>query len=727
MLRTVYAPQVTVSNTTGCVTEVDVSASSTECIGLTLGPAALKVLPIVTQATMMPSWAITGASTSVLDIPALTQATIDVTPLGDPLKIGLVPVTLAIPFSNEKPVDNLNISNPDHIALLEACYGTEAVEWANILSESIEDDKWYIGTRVMAHLSTDAAGFLNQLGPRMAEFATPAHLHAMGPTLAPVHFTSSSDAARYAELLSRMGGQAPPAGPVVLPGGPSVPPSPSTLLIDDASTVKERTLLLNADAKRRLMFCVRAIDEKNKTVSITGFAKENAAMTSVLATCKTAAERSDNIAAMWSTNARKNRADKAYKMHSEVQMRDNEHYDPTLAAMFIAHTFTTQPIQESVSSSASLCIYGWKKNGKEEVEAFKTEIARQTMELLHGQSDSNKTKIRTTVNARNCVSDLDEASHIAANFRGCLEALFQCKKDDESPIVYQLAGVAFEFSIDRKTTEWAKRHNLMKLAHKVIHSLDCAIAAAAAMSNDFGNKMASKNNIITDIDSTECVLACEKFLHTIADMKKKRDYDLPDNNYPLWLEKLYSKETASPEDGKPTGPLSPSKRTHGGSMVSFAKQLPTTADGVTLPAVGTQRGQTTGTGLNDWFNTKGGGKREGGGGEVRRKNMNGCYLYLPKTDTPDEALCPEVRAVQCARHAVAAYSCDLTNDKKCPHGLNHEWFHQYPEELKAKQLDYMNRNQNLVKFNPRAFATVRVLPGDMKHLVASNTPKSGEN
>jgi hypothetical protein len=132
------------------------------------------------------------------------------------------------------------------------------------------------------------------------------------------------------------------------------------------------------------MFCVGAIDEKNKTVTITGFAKENAAMTAVLTTCKTAAERSDNIAAMWSTNARKNKADKTFKYHSEVQMRDNENYDPTLAAMFIAHTFTTQPLQESVSSSASLCIYGWKKNGKEEVEAFKTEIARHTMELLHG-------------------------------------------------------------------------------------------------------------------------------------------------------------------------------------------------------------------------------------------------------------------------------------------------------------------------------------------------------
>ena len=66
------------------------------------------------------------------------------------------------------------------------------------------------------------------------------------------------------------------------------------------------------------------------------------------------------------------------------------------------------------------------------------------MELLHGQSDSNKTKIRTTVNARNCVSNLDEACHIAANFRGCLEALFQCKKDDESPIVYQLTGETLE-------------------------------------------------------------------------------------------------------------------------------------------------------------------------------------------------------------------------------------------------------------------------------------------
>ena len=253
-----------------------------------------------------------------------------------------------------------------------------------MMSESIEDDKWYIGTKVMAHLSTNATEFLDQLGPRMAEFATPAHLHAMGPTLSPVHFTSSSDAAKYAELLSRMGGQAPPVGPAALPGGTSVPPSPSTLIIDDASTVKERTLLLNADAKRRLMFCVGAIDEKNKTVTITGFAKENAAMTAVLTTCKTAAERSDNIAAMWSTNARKNKADKAFKYHSEVQMKDNENYDPTLAAMFIAHTFTTQPLQESVSSSASLCIYGWKKNGKEDVEAFKTEIARHTMELLHG-------------------------------------------------------------------------------------------------------------------------------------------------------------------------------------------------------------------------------------------------------------------------------------------------------------------------------------------------------
>ena len=145
MLRMVYAPEVTVSNTTGCVTEVDVSASSTECIGLTLGPAALKVLPIVTQASMMPSWAITGAGPSVLDIPALAQALIDVSPIGDPLKIGLVPVALAIPFSNKKPVDNLNISNPDHIALLEACYGTEAVKWANMMSKSIEDHKvhWY--------------------------------------------------------------------------------------------------------------------------------------------------------------------------------------------------------------------------------------------------------------------------------------------------------------------------------------------------------------------------------------------------------------------------------------------------------------------------------------------------------------------------------------------------------------------------------------------------------
>jgi hypothetical protein len=131
MMRSVYAPRVAVSNTTGLVTEVDVSASSTECIGLTFGPAVLKVIPIVTPSTMMPSWAITGSSTSVLDIQALAEAQIDLTPIGDNLKIGLIPLVLAIPFSNEKPVDNLNISNPDHVALLEGRYGLEAVEWAS--------------------------------------------------------------------------------------------------------------------------------------------------------------------------------------------------------------------------------------------------------------------------------------------------------------------------------------------------------------------------------------------------------------------------------------------------------------------------------------------------------------------------------------------------------------------------------------------------------------------
>ena len=219
-------------------------------------------------------------------------------------------------------------------------------------------------------------------------------------------------------------------------------------------------------------------------------------------------------------------------------------------------------------------------------------------------------------------------------------------------------------------------------------------------------------------------------------MKKKVNFDLPDNDCPLWLEKLYNTGITPNEGVKPTGLLSPSKRTHTGASVSFAEKLRPIVDGLTSvtgvpPAGGTQRGRTTGTGigLHGWFNpNKSGEKGESGGVEFRRKNLNGCYLYHTKKDTPTEALCPEVRVVQCAHHAVAGHSCELTSDKKCPHGLNHEWYHQLPEDLRAKQLDYMDKNRDLVQFNPRAFATVRSLPSNMKHLVAaSNTPTSGEN
>ena len=121
--------------------------------------------------------------------------------------------------------------------------------------------------------------------------------------------------------------------------------------------------------------------------------------------------------------------------------------------------------------------------------------------------------------------------------------------------------------------------------------------------------------------------------------------------------------------------------------------------------------------------------RESDGGHgIRRPNKNGCYLYLPKQENkPADALCSEVRAIQCAHHAVATYYCELTSDKKCPHGLKHEWWHQYDESLKTKQLDYMEKNRTVVQFNPRANATVRALSSEKGHLVGSNTPAGGEH
>ena len=735
MVRGVFAPEVVFNDNTGAVAEANVSVSSTECMGLTLGPAVLKVFPVVLIDADMPSWAISGHSSNVLDITALTQAGIDTTAVGSPLKIGLIPLILPFTFTTEAPVDNLDMSNSEHVVLLEKTYGPIAAEWANVISSALDD--WTLSCRVLERI-TDQSDCVNQIGPRMGEFATKDHLHMAEPTLTALHFTATSHPTKHAALLDRMGGLKVPAAITGMPG-PAVPPSPSALIIEDASTIKERTLLSNAEDKRKIMFLHGEIDQTKMMITVTGFAEETAGM-SAIASMKTASERTDNLVSMWNTNASKPKKDPAFKFHREVHMRNNEFFDPNHGGMFISATFSSTPIQSNnTSTTYALNVYAWKKNGKEVAEAIKNELSRQTMELMHGESDSNRTKMRTTVSAMCSVSDLKEVGHITANLRGTLESMYKCSSTT-SPIVYKYAGLVFDFAMNEKTDEWVKRHQLEKIPHLLVNTVDCVLAAAAAMSNEYENKMGSKMNIISKIDTTEFGVAVMKGVRIIVEIERARDYDIAYKDYPHWIEQMFA---------KPAGPLSPSKRTHTGSAVTFDRTPPSAgttppAPGLATPG-GTPSGSSTkqpsggrnagtGAGVFGWIANpdqkwERGKLRESDGGHgIRRPNKNGCYLYLPKQENkPADALCSEVRAIQCAHHAVATYYCELTSDKKCPHGLKHEWWHQYDESLKTKQLDYMEKNRTVVQFNPRANATVRALPSDKGHLVGSNTPAGGEH
>ena len=59
----------------------------------------------------------------------------------------------------------------------------------------------------------------------------------------------------------------------------------------------------------------------------------------------------------------------------------------------------------------------------------------------------------------------------------------------------------------------------------------------------------------------------------------------------------------------------------------------------------------------------------------------------------------------------------------------YDWWHEYNEDLRKKQLAYMVVNPTVVKFNPYARATIKALPEDMAHLIGipAQAPAGSEN
>jgi len=135
------------------------------------------------------------------------------------------------------------------------------------------------------------------------------------------------------------------------------------------------------------------------------------------------------------------------------------------------------------------------------------------------------------------------------------------------------------------------------------------------------------------------------------------------------------------------------------------------------------RGTGRGGGVNTWGTGAGFGTGSFGdtsGSRVR--NAKGCYVLLGSTRNPARTLCSKVREQYCTKYSAHGYFC---RNPSC--SFKHGWFNNYPTDLQAKQLAYVEAKKTMVLFSPDCHSTVTLL-SDKRHLIAPSvqSPAPGE-
>jgi hypothetical protein len=377
------------------------------------------------------------------------------------------------------------------------------------------------------------------------------------------------------------------------------------------------------------------------------------------------------------------------------------------------------------SASTQFILIHFHATGKDTTIALRKECSAYQLEDALGKTEANKLKKRATFSSTEMFVNLDLVGSYLANVISALQCMLNCTSAQalSCPLLYNCIMMLFNFVTGRKTKDWFKDHGAkMPLFPTYIALLsDKVFVGFVKSAESYTNQCAIKDRLVINLDTVDLTKALGTFYNIVKEINKCVDYDKLWVNYPAFLSP--PPEAAQEGSSKKAKVSSPAEATtpNGGGCDGCGGS-PGHGDGNAGRGAG--RGACRGGGANTWCADAGfgaGSFRDTAG--FRARNDKGCYVLLGGTWDPAWTLCAEAREQYCTKYSTQGYVCRNPN---C--SLKHGWFNNYPADLQAKQLAYVESNKIMVLFSPDCHPTVNLL-SDKRHLIApsSQSPALGEH
>jgi len=660
------------------------SASNTECIGVILSQAAFNWIPVLAPRRDKPSWAVL-ASSSTVETVLLTEAGIDPLPtVSTNLSLFLVPTIF--PFMFKLPaLDNLRLEDMSKLA---TAHGNNVAEGARSCSTIANMERMLLPYTTTLRTSTCLRA---TLAPGPATFP---------PTLTNMDHVFQQSRVRLALTQTNIRPYFPAsAGPRLLQ--PFFPWRPNTLL----------TIMIYAE-----------YHPKSDVLSNLGFPAPTEAFKRV-SMLTTKDERVRALKQMLDTNSMMRGPGSEHNML--IMSRDYDDVDPLVPTAIITGIYSKKEITDTKSTSSQFTLIHFRATGKETAIALCKERLAYQLEDAVGETRVTKSKKRTAFSTTEMFTNLDSVVSYLADVISAPQCMFNCAHTQAKsrPLLYNCIMTLFNFVTSKKTKDWFKDHaGKMPLFPTYIALLsDKLFIGFVKSAENYTNQCAAEEGVVTNLDMDDLSRAIGTFYNTVKEIKKNVDYDKPWVDYPAFLLPFDAAPEGSIIKRVRTAPLTDSTSPPGAGGRGAGRGSSPGRDG--NAGRGGGRGAGRGGGVNTWGTGAGFGTGSFGDTSGSRiHNNNGCYILLGSMRDPVRTLHSKVREQYCAKYSAHGYFCRNPN---CP--FKHGWFNNYPANLQAKQLAYVEANKTMVLFPTNCHPTATLL-SDKRHLIAPSvqSPAPGE-
>jgi hypothetical protein len=594
----------------------------------------------------------------------------------------------------------------DDMSELTTAHGNNVAEWATFMLTYSEHGESALA--LYDHLE-GSDQLARHLGARAGDLSP--HINKHGPRLSAVSCTSSSHPDEYQTLLSRLGGAA--TATAILPPTPA----PQQVIITSSDEMKDKNnMAVGYNTLLTIMICAEH-DPDSDVLSDLSFPEPTEAFKRV-STLATKDERVRALKQMLDTNNTLRGPGSEHNML--IMARDYDDVDPLVPTAIITGIYAKTEIKDMKSTSSQFTLIHFRATGKETAIALRKERSAYQLEDAVGETEANKSKKRTAFSPAEMFTDLDSVVSYLANVISALQCMFNCAhaQAKSRPLLYDCIMTLFNFVTSKKAKDWFKDHaGKMPLFPTYIALLsDKLFVGFVKSAENYTNQCAAKDGAVANLDMADLSRAIGTFYNIVKEIKKFVDYDKLWVDYPAFL---------LPPDTTPEG-----------SAIKRVRIAPSVDVALGNGGRGAGRGGSP-AGRGDHGNAGRGGGGGGGRGASRIggastwgtgagfgmgnfgdtsgsriRNDKGCYVLLGSTRDPARTLCPEARDQYCAKYSAHGYFCRNPN---CP--FKHGWFNNYPADLQAKQLAYVEANKTMVLFAPDCHPTVALL-SDKRHLIA---------